>query len=141
MAFSIGPEGKGIETRRVAAHSYERRQFSTGPEGKGIETDLRPTQYLVSDSGFSTGPEGKGIETAGIVDHFDYSSRFSIGPEGKGIETTGSHDPVPRRGSSALALKEKGLRPDENRLESATQSMFSIGPEGKGIETRRFAAA
>ena len=83
--FSIGPEGKGIETSHSITERAQRPMFSIGPEGKGIETCRRVIALILARV-FSIGPEGKGIETG---QHRRYQMAW--------------------RGS-ALALKEKGLR-------------------------------
>ena len=66
---------------------------------------------------------------------FVSDARFSIGPEGKGIETSSCRRHVAHCESSALALKEKGLRPSRWSASAAQSVRFSTGPEGKGIET------
>ena len=64
---------------------------------------------------FSIGPEGKGIETL-VSWFYPFSVEFSIGPEGKGIETLQFSGDNRASRCSALALKEKGLRPAVSRL-------------------------
>ena len=90
-----------------------RCRFSIGPEGKGIETSM-PVSASIGTSTFSIGPEGKGIETV-QTQPLRRAQCSALALKEKGLRQRSSRCQSPLLTlSSALALKEKGLRPRHN---------------------------